>query len=759
MPRQAQYATGKQSPHWPEYLGRLALLLAIAVTLARCTFLESLRDAFGASPGSEAVPAGPGAAVSLWLDLLCLLPALLVLVRRIIDPAYRLRSTWPMLAAVPLGVWMLASAHWADDKFACIIMAAHFCAALAILWAASQLVDRWFRLRLVAAASVGLFSAYLFQGFYYRFSEAPALQQTYQEQRQEILRQRGWKPTDFVAIQFENKIKNAEVMGFSASTNSFGSLLVLVMVITAGLAIQRFTDGDDPPWGIALCIFVALGLWLLLYTKSKAAVASPALAAVLLVSAWGFGPVLVRHARGAFFAGVAIVLLISAAVIGHGLVRHKLPTASLNFRWRYWVASWPLFWQHPLLGVGWSNFSRHYLHFRLPQASEEIQDPHNFLVRFFAELGMVGGLLAVAWMLSLWYALTRPKLPSGDTEPALMLDSASPASGQALAGILAIAAVAVGINILASVDCNQIFAYVTVEIMKRGAILCLVFTGLLLGTMRDLQHAMLDNRPAPWVLRAIIVALAVFLIHNLIEFSLFEPGATCLFCLLAGSAMDIRQSAQPRDRKRNHLFALVETLAVVMALALLAMIQLVIPVTVAEAHASDGDEALRKSNLEVAAADYRLAWQAVPYNADYIFRAGRALLFLPQFRDQAGQLEALPAHWQQPILEAFNKAIAIDKSVPTYFLQRAYVEALLKDDSAADADYRAALDIDPNDVAMRLDYAGLLLKQNQPSAARRQMELALQYNDGLDEAEPKRLPKEKVAQIEKQINQLPAWSP
>jgi len=122
-------------------------------------------------------------------------------------------------------------------------------------------------------------------------------------------------------------------------------------------------------------------------------------------------------------------------------------------------------------------------------------------------------------------------------------------------------------------------------------------------------------------------------------------------------------------------------------------------------------------------------------------------------------LEALPAHWQQPILEAFNKAIAIDKSVPTYFLQRAYVEALLKDDSAADADYRAALDIDPNDVAMRLDYAGLLLKQNQPSAARRQMELALQYNDGLDEAEPKRLPKEKVAQIEKQINQLPAWSP
>jgi len=45
---------------------------------------------------------------------------------------------------------------------------------------------------------------------------------------------------------------------------------------------------------------------------------------------------------------------------------------------------------------------------RVPVASEEVQDPHNFFVRFFSELGAVGGVLAVAWMILLWWQMSRP---------------------------------------------------------------------------------------------------------------------------------------------------------------------------------------------------------------------------------------------------------------------------------------------------------------------------------------------------------------
>ena len=58
-----------------------------------------------------------------------------------------------------------------------------------------------------------------------------------------------------------------------------------------------------------------------------------------------------------------------------------------------------MFWRHPIIGVGWDNFYLHYLRDRLPVASEEIRDPHNFIIRFFVELGAIGGILMLAWLI------------------------------------------------------------------------------------------------------------------------------------------------------------------------------------------------------------------------------------------------------------------------------------------------------------------------------------------------------------------------
>ena len=55
----------------------------------------------------------------------------------------------------------------------------------------------------------------------------------------------------------------------------------------------------------------------------------------------------------------------------------------------------------------------------------------------------------------------------------------------------------------------------------------------------------MDERAAPWILYGILVGVGVFLVHNLIEFSMFEPGPLCLFGILVGSALGIRLPNRP----------------------------------------------------------------------------------------------------------------------------------------------------------------------------------------------------------------------
>ncbi len=97
------------------------------------------------------------------------------------------------------------------------------------------------------------------------------------------------------------------------------------------------------------------------------------------------------------------------------MYHHSLPGKSLTFRWYYWIGAGRLVAQQPLIAVGWDNFGEHYLAVRLPEAPEEVKDPHNFIVRAFAELGVPGGVLMVVWMGCLWWRMTRPLV---DEEPA-----------------------------------------------------------------------------------------------------------------------------------------------------------------------------------------------------------------------------------------------------------------------------------------------------------------------------------------------------
>ena len=151
--------------------------------------LEAVRNALQVTPGSPAVPVGPGPTTGLVLDLLACVPALLVLARRWLDPTFLLRPNWVPRADGLLGVWAALSPLWAGDKFAALVSSSHLLAALVLLWSTSQLVTGWAHVRLAAGMCFGLLLALCSQGLWQRLVDQPALEQEWATNKDQILRQ------------------------------------------------------------------------------------------------------------------------------------------------------------------------------------------------------------------------------------------------------------------------------------------------------------------------------------------------------------------------------------------------------------------------------------------------------------------------------------------------------------------------------------------------------------------------------------------
>ena len=733
---------------WRAMLTQAAFCLALALVAARCMQMETVRDPFDVQVNGTPLLLGTGADSSLVLDILCCAPAILVLLRRSLDKTYTIRWSASLILLLPMCGWMMLSARWASDKFEDIVSTANFVAAMALLWAMAQLVRSWARLRIVAAVAYGLLLVLLVRGFYMKFIDMPSML----EQKSRLIQESGLDPHSFGGEQFIRKM--TELMGFNASPNSYAGLLVLLLAVAAGLAIQRIRDRDDPAWSIALGLSAPLVFWLLIYTQSKAALVMPILAAAMFAILWKWRGPIARQSKKTFWIGAGIVAFILAAAIGHGLFHHSLPTASLNFRWRYWIGAMRMFRSHPLVGVGWDNFGPNYLRYRLAVASEEIRDPHNFLVRFLVELGLVGFGLMLAWLLRLWWELTRPNSPPMPPQPPRL--SATP-QWRAVLFVASIALLAVVINSISSIDFAQSGTWIGLELINRMLYLCALLFGSLVVALRSLEVPQLDERPAPWLLYGILIAVGILLIHNLIEFSMFEAGPACLLGALIGAALGVRM-ANPPVRNPRISWAAVAGLVAMCAGCAAAGNWLAYPVARAEAAAHRGDDDLRAGKFDAASGQYAEAYAAVPWNSDYACRAGRALHLslgspLP-LSEPAAITHAVEL--QNRILFWYGQAIEDDPINLTAYQLRAIYWLQMNEPQHMIADYSTVMQLNPNEVSNRLQYAHALEALHMLPEAKRQLILALEYDDLLDKAEPKRLPPQQRANIEQEINSLPS---
>jgi len=209
-----------------------------------------------------------------------------------------------------------------------------------------------------------------------------------------------------------------------------------------------------------------------------------------------------------------------------------------------------------------------------------------------------------------------------------------------------------------------------------------------------------------------------------------------MFAFLAGSCLGVRgvKAAEVRVGWSIGTFA---TAAVVW---LAALFWLVIPTIAAEALAQEADEDIVNSvpspqapfdevaahKVLVAAGKYMDAFTLhQPLNAEYAERAAETLAMAGADRSQ--------------LMDALDKTIAANPMSINAYLTRASLEAQAGDADAAMKDMTTAIDINPTEVSMRVQYGDLLMSLRRFDDAIGQYEEALKFNDLLPIEEPKRV--------------------
>jgi hypothetical protein len=425
--------------------------------------------------------------------------------------------------------------------------------------------------------------------------------------------------------------------------------------------------------------------------------------------------------------------MVVAGVVGFGIARGGLVHDSLTFRWRYWIGAMRMVRDHLWRGVGFANFGDYYLAVRLPIASEEIRDPHNFFVRILSETGLIGAGLLIAWLMRLAWEIT---LPVRSTIQEVRSDKRT-----SLMPLFALAVAAMVLNVIVSVDLTQSAAFSLLEILKRILWAGLLSVGLAIGCMESSQRQQFDDRPAPWIVLAMLASLAMFMLHNTIEFGWFESGPTGMFALITGSLMGISSAGRERRATWPVFAAAVASWSAAAAFW-------VEPICRGESLATSGDDRVMANHLDDAVEAYRDATAALPVtDAQLLLKTATAQLYA-----RADPAEVVPT------MEA---SLSADPMFIRSHLARAELELrLVKPDAAVvRREYDQAIALDPADVGMRTDYANTLQSLGDYHGAALELEAALSANAGLSPDEPKRLSRQQVDEISQRISQLRAQLP
>ncbi|MGC6441474.1 MAG: O-antigen ligase family protein [Rubripirellula sp.] len=204
---------------------------------------------------------------------------------------------------------------------------------------------------------------------------------------------------------FENRLMDGGPSATFALANTLAGYLLVGSVLSGCMLVMNWPK-QNLKMRISLAMLTLLCVSSLLATRSRTATIAMLLAfGALLVTQIG----LVRRQRQVLIVGISLLMGIAITGVAYlGLYGNRewfeQAPASLAFRFQYWRSTWQMVCESPWFGCGPGQFQAIYERYRELSASEQIAEPHNFLMETLA----TGGFPACLMLITLgWLILLR----------------------------------------------------------------------------------------------------------------------------------------------------------------------------------------------------------------------------------------------------------------------------------------------------------------------------------------------------------------
>jgi O-antigen ligase len=512
---------------------------SLIVIVLRATFTEA------PVPQTLQIPAVISDAVySLALSGILIFALFLLLLIRLFTRRFSFKITAIKIALVLLLIAAALATLYAPNKRAAINASLILLAPLLMVILLARLLDSHAKIKilLIAIAALGIVASW--QSAEQFFVSNNVIIEQYRDDPNSILGPLGISPGSLNHVLLEHRILSKDVRASFTTGNSAGSFAILASFAAVALLAELLKNRKSFPAstgnrGLAALLLAAI-LFGFILTRSKGAFASflvaSAVFALLLKSK---NPKISKNII--LTACVLAVLALIPLAAWYGLKFGRLPGGnSMLVRWQYWHASAQMVADHPFTGIGPGNFSTLYHQYKTPAAPETVSDPHCFVISILAQYGSLGLLGFLSFLLiPLWRSSLYPfdaiEKPSGSrfVKLALLCVIASAAAMLALRPFILPAGNA------ATPD-EKIYVFFADYVAPVAAFV--VGFALLLKSIQTITKTRNGITPAAkdeyCLQNSNLTAIALFsgllgvLIHNLIDFAIFEPGVLTTFCAL-----------------------------------------------------------------------------------------------------------------------------------------------------------------------------------------------------------------------------------
>ncbi len=324
---------------------------------------------------------------------------------------------------------------------------------------------------------------------------------------------------------FEIRLRDSkEPLGFFALANTFAGFMAMALVLLAATLLELLLPTaknsltmplETSRRGVIAAVSAAFLLvaYCLLLTKSRTAwggtLAGLATLICLLIARSTWGAPLKKLLLIVAVSVVVFSLLTGVAIATGALDVEVVSEASmsLGYRMEYWTSTWDVILNHPVLGTGPGNFRDNYLQYKLPQSSEEISDPHQFILDVAANSGLVG-ILGLAAFLAMLARLAWPLVKPVNRE----VDSLRSHAGVSNDGSVESCRVAIAIAVVLTLTGEWLFSStVSWHVLNVG--LLAIGLDLLLAIIQRKSNTVIDGTSLNCPPIAIVAALVTIFVH------------------------------------------------------------------------------------------------------------------------------------------------------------------------------------------------------------------------------------------------------